>query len=187
MNYPLKAKYRGIVFFGNNEEVIKNAILKKFPNCLEDLEYISVTKNNPTVNDYKAPAKEKKKLSFKDGVTGAYALFKVATGSVVDQNELNRRANICIKCPMLVGSTNCRACGFAKGLANYIKKLKKEFGKGFVIPHGLEDKHCNVCQCALSVMLPSKLDVFKHDKDKQSERPNNCWLKKDSPNYISEN
>ena len=93
MNYPLKAKYRGIVFFGNNEEVIKNAILKKFPNCLEDLEYISVTKNNPTVNDYKAPAKEKKKLSFKDGVTGAYALFKVATGSVVDQNELNMEMN----------------------------------------------------------------------------------------------
>lgn len=129
MNYPLKAKYRGIVFFGNNEETIKNAIVKKFPNCLEDLEYISVTKNNPTVNDYKAPAKEKKKLSFKDGVTGAYALFKVATGSVVDQNELNRRANICIKCPMLVGSTNCRACGFAKALQTILKSSRKNLEK----------------------------------------------------------
>lgn len=187
MNYTLKAKYRGIVFFGNSEQLIKNAILKKFPNSTEDLDYISIVSNTQKIEQYKAPSEKKKKISFKDGVAGAYALFKVVTGAVVEQSELNRRSNICIKCPKVIESSNCRSCGFAASLLKFVTKLKKAFGKGFVIPHNLEDKHCGICDCALSVMLPSDLKMFSHEKDKQSLRPDFCWLKKDSPNYISEN
>ena len=183
MNYKLKTKYKGIVYYGNDELSIRQAILKKHPNDDTIISNLSILANKQEpAKDFK-PSVEKKKLSFKDGVDGAYALFKVVTGQYVDQNEINRRSNICNNCPKLISSSNCVPCGFGKSVNNFITKLKKAFGKGFVIPFGLESKHCSVCECALSVMLPSSLKSFKHDKDFQSKRPDTCWLKKGSENY----
>lgn len=169
--------------FGNDD---KNIIDKHIFEASHNLEEPKIQQNSINVKTLK-----KNRIDFKDGVSGANALLNVVAGNTVSQEEINRRAIICYNCKRkneptksgLLESSNCRACGFSKRLNNYITKLKSAFGAGFDIPNNLSDKHCYVCECALSVMLPSKLNAFKHDKDKQHLRPDNCWLKKGSPNY----
>ncbi len=172
---------------------------------------IEIVKRNSTVtrefiNEYiKANATDyipgqdtgKKGFKFSQLVAGAEAIVNVTSGNIVSQEEINRRARICSGCKTadpdsgivmdgVVSTTDCRACGFASRFATWANKLKKQFGVGHVIPNGLSDKGCIVCKCTLAVMLPSKMSAFDYEKDLQEKRPDHCWVKKTSNNYIPE-
>lgn len=186
-------KYRGKKFMGNNEGDLYNNIISKFPDASEDevnraISFKVQTKGfmgDANKNTF-IPHKDRK-ISFKDALTGVQAIVKIVKGEFVDQAEINRRAILCTNCPQKSLTTDCYGCGFASRLTAYVNKVKKEtFGTNFVIPNDLQGKYCGVCQCALLVMLPSKMSAFEEDAAKQDLRPKHCWVKKDSINYKPE-
>lgn len=191
-----KVYYKGIWWIGDTQEKIIKKILDTHPNIKSSIIQNVVTNglvfNEKPMRKYGWSKKDKKlkqePISFDQMVRGANALVKVVSGNTVSQEEINRRSSICSSCLVdgeygVISTNECRPCGFAKNLNNYINKLKRSFGKGFEIPNNLSDKGCIVCKCALSVMLPSQMDSFNYEGDKQDKRPHHCWVKKSSPNF----
>lgn len=181
-----KVFFKGYWYRAADNNALIKKIQKERPSISKSIIEILVNEKSEEYED-----KEKKKsVSFSQLVAGASAIVNVAKGSTVSQLEINRRAGICSSCviennPGLVPVGDCRACGFARRLSSWINKVKKDFGSGFIIPNGLEDKGCGACNCALAVMLPSKITAFDYEKDNQEARPNHCWVKKTSNNHIS--
>lgn len=187
-NRRFAVRYKGEKYLGDSYEAIAFRIAKS--HCIDYSEAFEIAKNgqpnkeSPNTSNSFITGKSfqrSKAKGLSDYVKGATALVSVARGQTVPQEETNRRAIICSKCPRLEQIPGCMGCGLAGRIANAVKNIKKLFGKGFVIPNNLETKGCGVCGCALSVMLPAKIELFS-DKD-QAERPDNCWVKKTSPNY----
>lgn len=150
----------------------------------EALEYVKKTlrRSDESPSSYQPPASKKKKLGFSDYLHGAEALVNVSAGNTVDQLEINRRAGICQFCPKLEEVPGCMSCGFAGTLSNALNKIKKAFDSGFEIPNNMSKHGCGVCGCSLAVMLPAKTSAFKETD--QNLRPDHCWVKKKSNNYI---
>jgi len=174
----LTIKFKGRVYNASTKEAIVRAILKNYPNEKGIEEYVNIAARELV----KAiPKSTKKGISFKDAVNGANALVSIVSGGNVVQNEINRRASICSKCPKLSTTSNCLSCGFAGKLNNFVNKVKNAFGKGFTIPDKMASKYCKVCNCSLAVMLPADLKYFNHEKDtNSSERPSTCWIKNEN-------
>lgn len=190
-----KVFYKGQWYKSDTDASLAHAILKR--NSTITREFINeFIKTNAT--DYQVgQTSGKKGFKFSQLVAGAEAIINVTAGNVVSQAEINRRARICTGCKAIDPDTNilmdgvvstidCRACGFATRFAAWTNKLKKQLGVGHAIPNGLSDKGCIVCKCTLAVMLPSKMSAFDYEKDLQDKRPDHCWVKKTSNNYIPE-
>lgn len=131
--------------------------------------------------------KASRKMFYQDAIagakaylSGAKALGKNVLGQTVDATELKRREAICMKCPMRNGMAGCKAgCGMSQSAVNALDEAsKKLFGKARNdISPALRTLFCDVCGCALSVMLPAHIDDFPVDTEsKASIRPKNCWL-----------
>ena len=148
------------------------------------LEYVTkaLRREGGKPSSYQAPAPRRKKLGLSEYVSGAEAVVKVSTGASVDQLEINRRAGICQGCDKRTEIPGCMGCGFAGKLTSMVNKIKTFFGAGFEIPSNLAKNGCGVCDCSLAVMLPAKTSAFKNTQD--SERPDHCWVKTTSNNYI---
>lgn len=137
----------------------------------------------------------KEGIKFNQLIAGAEAVVNVTAGNIVDQGEINRRAGICSSCKIkdeegnfysgVISTNDCRACGFASRLSNWVNKIKKVFKANYTIPNGLQDKGCTVCKCSLMVMLPSRMSAFNYEKEKefQDKRPEHCWVKLTSQNH----
>lgn len=184
----IRLKYRGQVFLGNNKELLYDNIIEYYKNKTpvdSDLKRIINihSTGHPQNKNIEGKKKHKKKIYFKDAVSGAKAILSNAVGLVVSQDEINRRSGICQTCIMKDSTSDCMACGFANKLSGFMNRLKKSFGMGFVIPNNLDGTFCHVCSCALAIMLPSKLSAFNETPEKQAERPDHCWIKKTSSNY----
>lgn len=123
------------------------------------------------------------RLKFKDVVNGAKALLGTSLGHTVDQEEITRRGRICAGCPNKTLTTDCYGCGFAGTLNKFIIGLKSIFAKEVSIHPDVKGCYCNVCSCALAIMIPSELTAFNEDEEKQSKRPDFCWLKRSGDNY----
>lgn len=124
-------------------------------------------------------------MNFAEVVTGAKAILDVTKGEVVEQSEITRRASICTSCPLSSTTTDCIACGFGSRLSKFISDLKtKVFESNYKVPNGMDRNYCKVCGCSLAMMIPSKMSAFKESDQKQAERPDHCWVKKTSINYI---
>ena len=180
-----------VYYKGYNYKAEDNSSLIK--RIARDNKKISVSEITSYVEEnakeYTLQEKEKNELTFKKMVAGASAIINVTKGSIVTQAEINRRASICQNCksnggPGVVSTGECRPCGFAARLATWINSVKKNFGKSFTIPNNFEDKGCGSCLCALAVMLPSKMSAFDYEKDSVNARPDHCWVKKTSNNFI---
>lgn len=144
-----------------------------------------IRENNPIPSKYEKPKEERKKKSLKEVVNGAFALVKVTSGNTVEQGEINRRASICTNCTLLSKATGCNSCGFAGRVASFVNKFKKSINHGFIVPNGLDSSYCNVCECSLVVMLPSQMSSFREKEEMNSSRPDHCWIKKSSQNYVA--
>ena len=183
--------YKGEKYLGDSHEAIAFRLIKDYKEIPFE-EALILVKNNlrpnkdqPSVNNFitgKSFSRSKSK-GLSDYISGATALVKVSSGEIVLQEEINRRGIICTKCPRLETIPGCMGCGLAGRISNAVNKIKKLFGKNFILPNNLETKGCGVCGCALSVMLPAKTEQF-NDND-QTERPDNCWVKKTSVNYVA--
>lgn len=126
----------------------------------------------------------KPKLKFKDVVAGAKALLGLTIGDAVDQTEITRRGRLCAGCPRMTLTTDCYSCGFAGTLNKFVNNLKGLFGKEVSIHSDVKGGYCDICSCALAVMIPSKLNKFHEDQDKQNQRPDHCWLKRGGTEYV---
>lgn len=166
--FMLKCSYKGRVFLGETKDEIITIIKKYYPRVnVDDLIFSIKTENKKGI--------KQKKVSFKDAVHGANALVNINIGSHVDQQEITRRSLICQGCEHMDKTSNCYSCGFAGKFTTFITKLKKAFGYGFQIPNGIDKNYCDICNCSLAVMIPSKLEAFKKEN---KTRPDNCWIKK---------
>jgi hypothetical protein len=91
----------------------------------------------------------------------------------VDQKEANRRAQICLNCP-LNDKAACSTCNQLEGIirkavgAHRKTKLDNDLGV------------CTVCGCMLRVKLHLSKYVLKLKRKKDmNQYPDHCWLKKD--------
>lgn len=196
-----KFNYKGTTHLGETKLAIGDKIIRTVELSGEDagqLRELIEAKAKPYTFLSKCkdllPTPKKKHLKMSEAVSGAAALLRVIKGDVESQGEINRRSGICSfgyrgkKCPKLTSVSNCRACGFGAKLVEWKSTLKKVFGiKDLEIPNGHADKYCQVCECSLTMMLPSKTQAFDFNSDRQKERPAFCWIKKSSENFIESN
>jgi len=178
--------YKGDKILGDSAEAIAFRVVKAgdkrdYQEILDQVN-AELFQNKENIPVSRPPSNIKKPLTLNDYINGAKAVVKVVSGEVADQSEINRRAIICTNCPNKTEIPGCRGCGFTDTLNRTVNGLKKMFGKGFNIPNGLQGNGCDVCGCALSVMLPSKMEQFNEKLG--VVRPTNCWINKQSPNYI---
>lgn len=201
MNIPkFQIRYKNQNFFADSKELMIANICKYFDNrnisidILEIKEHVNKNIQNSSLgNSVKIDEQEKRlnkifkgRLSFSNVVAGARAFLSVVGGSSVTQEEINRRSSICQGCVHKQVTTDCFSCGFGGTLNKFINEAKVRFGFGFELTQDAKKSYCEVCSCALSLMLPSKTSSFKtEDEDKQKARPDFCWVKKGSDNFIN--
>lgn len=129
-------------------------------------------------------------IKFTDAVRGANAILKMAAGQVVDKTEMDRRAAICTACPKVSLTSDCVPCKMGKRVASIINGIRKMAGKQVNLPkvrnRAAKSMYCDSCQCSLMVMIPAKIKCFNEPEDKNQARPDNCWAKRGSENYIGE-
>lgn len=109
--------------------------------------------------------------------SGAMAVIKNLSGNTAPQIEIDRRSDICRKCPKMSNLSVCVPCGGAKKLLTvYNTFRRKYFKRGYNIDHDLKDKFCDVCTCSLAVMIPCKLEDFSDLERSNPNRPSECWV-----------
>jgi hypothetical protein len=197
MNIPkFEIKYKGYNFLADSEVLMFDNINKFLNNkkisydrdelllhIQKNLKPNSAFSGGESQSEKRLNKVYQKRLTFKDVVNGAKALLNTSLGNTVDQEEITRRGRICASCPRKQLTTDCYGCGFSRVLSKFIGNLKNIFGKEVSLHSDVKGSYCDVCGCALSIMIPSKLDAFNETQDKQDARPEYCWLKKNSPNY----
>ena len=130
---------------------------------------------------------KKKSITLSDAATGAMALIKYAGGSAVSDNELIRRSSICESCPLIDRIGGCSSCGAAGMIARFANTVRQKLSMQSAIPSSVKSSYCGVCNCSLALMVVTKIENFKEEPSIQNnQRPDNCWLKKTSPNFAKE-
>lgn len=169
------------------EDLVKILVEKGYSHKkAEGLVNLRATKIHKDFNPNESAKGVKTGVSFKDAIHGAGALVKLLQGKSATQEEINRRSGICNGCPLIATVSDCMGCGAGAKISKYVNDLKaKTFGGNYNIPNGLSKRYCGVCKCSLAVMLPSTIEAFEESEEKQSERPDFCWVKKSSINYKS--
>lgn len=125
------------------------------------------------------------KISLADAIVGAKAILNYTTGKSTSDSEILRRSSICEKCPLMTDISGCSSCGLSGAIARFTNQVRSHKGSQIPIPASVAKRYCSVCQCALSLMVVTKTeDFYSETPEKNQRRPDNCWLKKTSINYI---
>lgn len=124
---------------------------------------------------------ESPSLSLNDLFQAGKALFKNMSGLTVSQQELNRRGQICKRCPMRIESNNCKKCGIAGQVASLFNTAKAFFGgKTLSMPNTYKEQGCGICGCSFSLLLPARKEDLHQDSPAQHEKrvlnAPFCWL-----------
>jgi len=126
-------------------------------------------------------------IKLADAVSGANAVIRYLNGKSVSYRELERRSDICAQCPISNTIGGCMSCGMAGAITRLTNKIRSSKGVEGKIPSIIANRYCNICGCSLALMVVTKLEDFNsEDNFKNSQRPDVCWLKKTSINYINE-
>lgn len=143
-------------------------------------------KSNSILSRFKS--KTAGNLRLHDVWTAAKAMVNIAKGSTVSQYEASRREAICHNCPLKTDTSDCKKCGGAKIGQSFINTLKHLTRMHIDFTKDTRTSYCGFCKCALSVILSSKLSAFKEKEDDEvnQQRPEPCWLRRDSHNYREE-
>jgi len=118
-------------------------------------------------------SKVKQTLGFGAIVRWVRAMYEFAVKNkleLVSQEEANRRAEICAKCPMQIPTSGCWGC---KGIAGMLPAI----AGAKTTPFDSQLKACGVCGCynAVSVHLPVEVQ-----QDAHLSFPDYCWKKAQS-------
>jgi hypothetical protein len=128
-----------------------------------------------------------KHLTIYDVVSGAKAAINYFTGKAASNEEILRRASICQGCSLISSVSDCMGCGGSGRLAKITNDIRAAKGKEVAIPSSIRDKYCSVCQCSLSLMTVTQYEhISPESEEKQSQRPDHCWLKKTSINFTKQ-
>lgn len=89
---------------------------------------------------------------------------------LVDQQEAQRRADICQRCPMNMEVGGCSGCvDFAGQVLNVLGDRRVQ---------GISTlRSCGVCACSLPALVFMPLEVLS----KHADLPGHCWQKQNSP------
>lgn len=112
----------------------------------------------------------KQSIGFSQIVRWVKAMYQFAIQNKfepVDQEEANRRAEICAKCPLQISTSGCWGCKGIAGMLPSIAGARKT-------PHDPQLKACGVCGCynAVSVHIPVSVQ-----QDGHLNFPDYCWKK----------
>lgn len=129
-------------------------------------------------------ANKKKRIGLAEAVSGAKALIRYTSGSTVSTAEIERRSNICKDCSLINKIGGCAPCGAAGKIANFVNTVRVSLKLEQPIPTSVKSSYCGVCDCSLALMVPSKMELFVEPESKNLQRPDHCWVKRNSNNYI---
>lgn len=115
-------------------------------------------------------SKARQSLGFSEIVRWVKAMYQFAKTNkfqLVSQDEANKRAETCAKCPLQVSVSGCWGCKGIAGLIPHIAGAK-------TTPFDMQLKACGICGCynAVSVHLPLNVQ-----QDSNLEFPDYCWKK----------
>lgn len=181
--FKYKVSYNGTVYQGNSIDAIAGYITKDFPEVSfsEAVRYVNTVIIPVTRGASKeVTLKERQgnsKVTLSDIMSGAKSALKQIVGDTVKQDEINRRANICLNCPMKSEVSLCIPCGQGSKLLSFVRSIKKWWSKSHKIPHDLDHNYCSVCNCSLGMMLPAPIEHFTDKERTNRDRPKFCWVK----------
>lgn len=134
--------------------------------------------------DRQTSIKTSDKVTFSQAVSGAKALIKSTIGGE-DSTEIQRRSEICKDCPLRDGISVCGSCGTAGKIARFVNTFKAKLGIRTTIDKKISLSYCGFCKCSLALIVVTKLKDFHEETPaRNSSRPDVCWLKKTSHNYL---
>ena len=184
-NYRYTFAYKGKVyrFESQSKDIVLSQLIEfhQKNNIIFDREKLSMS-----IDRQSKMAKPKKKVGIADAVVGAKALLRFTSGEAVSGSEMERRASICSQCPHISLISGCRSCGAAGAIAKLLNAVRAAHKLQYPIPVSVKEKYCSVCDCSLALMVPSKISAFAENDEKNGKRPDNCWIKRTSQNYINE-
>ena len=162
-----------------------------YSSVMQGMDNISKIKNHKEKAEFAFQQKIKtRKITFRDAVNAARALVQFTAGSVVEQDEMTRRAKICSNCDLVNKNVGCATCHAGAVLSQVVNIVRTAAKRGVHYPTvaGAEakDSNCGYCGCSSLMILPAKISVFNESEEKNAGRPDICWVKRDSPNYIPE-
>jgi len=100
---------------------------------------------------------------------------------LVSQVEADRRAAVCVSCPLNVNIAGCAAClKMASLITGAVAQKKGTYDDRL--------RACAVCHCALKAKTWFPMDILESrdgEADRQRLYPDFCWLKQGGENYRS--
>lgn len=201
------------LFIGNNIEEIAIQIQennisrnKKFPKGRDpyptDLEHIKTRVElglkklrQIELNQEMAKMRLKKKVqsgsvNFRDAINAAKSIVNLSQGKIVSQEEMFRRAHICSNCELVNENIGCTLCKMGAIVTSVVSTVRKMAGRTLHYPtvngKPATNSNCGYCGCSHTMILPANIDCFNESEEKNQGRPQFCWIRKDSPNYLKD-
>jgi hypothetical protein len=172
----------GIVYQALNYSVLIGELRRKLIPCPPDLEAIVQAQICERIHSLRPDlcrvrgmvnTVQQHNYNFDDVVSFLKSMKSMIAEGTVSQEEANRRASICVNCPLNSNVTGCLPCS---GLASVAQSLIGN--KKTPADHLL--KMCGVCGCVNKVKVWVKketLDKLTTVKDNQDKYPVGCWQK----------
>jgi hypothetical protein len=107
-------------------------------------------------------------LAFVESVRGT-----IESGGVVQQEEAERRANICQQCPYNRRVAGCEGCNGISGLIFKVIGARRVKAQGSL-------KNCSICGCSLKpkVWVPKEvLEKTSEIQENSGDFPSWCWVR----------
>jgi len=129
-------------------------------------------------------------LSAESIVKGITSLATMAAESFsgvdvfVDQNEANRRAEICVRCYQNMTTNFCAGCGVMQTITSMVSKVKGSR----TTPLDSNLYTCGMCGCRNEAIVHVNKNILLSGEKSETtnSRPDWCWLKNDDLNQASQ-
>ena len=109
----------------------------------------------------------------------ASMIGSVVTGKsiFVEQEEANRRAEICSRCYYNIESSFCAGCATGRAITETVAKVRGDRST----PHDNNLLACGICGCknVAIVHIKKELMLSGESKEMTEARPSWCWMKND--------
>ena len=100
------------------------------------------------------------------------AFFK-SGGKLVEQEQADTRASVCVSCPLNTKVAGCRPCvGLARKVFDLLGARKT--------PHDSNLQQCGVCGCVLAAKVWLPIETVHAVTPDTSQFPDHCWIVQES-------
>ena len=111
-------------------------------------------------------------FTLKDAQSAFRAYKEARVGNVVDEDEILRRAQVCLACPLRRILRVTPRDQLNKAVAARANKHR--------VPDTIKAYKCGACSCPLMLLLPAKNERLHHDTPAQaavrSKKAPQCWV-----------